>query len=408
MPRAWLFVAAGLFIAPWIAVGAIYLRPSESETSSVSPSSVEAAGPSQPADPGPWGELAITPVVVSPPVEYVSTDLGDPGPAEWWFPASTMAEVESFLAASGLAAEDARRLRAAARAEPRIRGVLIRPDPEVVRGLSPDVRGRIYSQLARSAYNGDQAQSYRFLGSSIDAWLSGSPISAATRRLVEPLVYRDGRFLHFADLDLLRSAIADDAEMRRLRKTLYRQSTVLVRLSIDDEAEVRPLAEYWGRGGRRTDLQPLLESIAGAGADRSIDIVHLLPEFARDHMYRYPRITAADLDRPIIANCLWTALNFFSDEPDDRYLDVTTALNTLKNDYYLVEDQFQLGDIAAFLDEEGDIFHVVVYLADDLVFSKNGTTPMSPWTIMSVDDVKGYYRSRSAHPRLIYHRRTGF
>jgi len=222
------------------------------------------------------------------------------------------------------------------------------------------------------------------------------------------LIYSDGEFLLFADPEAIRSQVRDTEELRRLAKTLLRQPTVLVKLTINDESEIAGLAEYWGRGGRRTDLRPLLESVADTVLDRSIDIVHLLPTLVRNHLYRYPRLTAADLDKPLIANCLWTALNFFSPRPDDRFLDVNVALNTLKRDYYIVESGFQLGDIVAFLDNNGNLFHVAVYLADDLVFTKNGTSPMAPWVITTTHQVKGYYRSRSSNPRLLYHRRNDF
>ena len=236
----------------------------------------------------------------------------------------------------------------------------------------------------------------------------GQPDSPEARRIVEPLIYRDGAFLHFADIELVRSQIKDPDQLRRVAKTLLRQATVLVRLSVRDPSEVPGLAEYWGRGGRRTDLRPLLESVAGAGPDHSIDIVHLLPAFARNHLYRYPQLTAADLNQSLLANCLWTALNFFTVVPENRFLELPVALETLKRDYFIVQSGFQLGDVIAFLDEEGDLFHVAVYLADDLVFSKNGTSPVSPWIIMPLDRVKGYYRLRSSNPRLIYHRHARF
>jgi hypothetical protein len=181
---------------------------------------------------------------------------------------------------------------------------------------------------------------------------------------------------------------------------------VLVRLSVADPGEVEALADYWGRGGRRIDLRPLLESVAGAGPDASIDIVHLLPTFARHHLYRYPKVSTADYDKPLLANCLWTALNFFRNVPEDRFLDVNVALETLKREYYVVEHGYQLGDIIGFVDDEGDLFHVAVYLADDLVFTKNGTSPMAPWTIVSTDYLKGYYHRRADDMRLIYHRRN--
>jgi hypothetical protein len=316
--------------------------------------------------------------------------------------------VAAFFTSAGLPADAAARLQASARIDPRIGGTAVLPDEDLVLRLTPAVRARLYLQLAQSPHNPAQAHAFRFLGASGDPWLGGSLISHATRALVEPLIYRDDEFQYFADFDLLRRTITDEAELSRLAKALLRQSTVLVRLSVDDASQVDALAEYWGRGGRRTDLRPLLESVAGAGPDAAIDIVHLLPSFARDHMHRYPRLSAADYDRPIIANCLWTALNFFRTDPDDRFLDVGFALDALKRDYYVVQQGFELGDVVAFLDDEGDLYHVAVYLADDLVFTKNGTTPMSPWTVMTLDDLTDYYGSRTAEPRLIVHRRNDF
>ena len=84
---------------------------------------------------------------------------------------------------------------------------------------------------------------------------------------------------------------------------------------------------------------------------------------------------------------------------------MNVALTTLRRDYYIVEGNYQLGDVIALLDAEGDLYHVVVYLADDLVFTKNGTSPLAPWTIMPLQRVKDYYRNQSDNPRLIYHRR---
>ena len=53
-----------------------------------------------------------------------------------------------------------------------------------------------------------------------------------------------------------------------------------------------------------------------------------------------------------------------------------------------------------------NLFHVAVYLADDLVFTKNGTSPVAPWAIMPIDRLKAFYASRSPNLRLIYHRRN--
>jgi hypothetical protein len=404
VPRRWLIGLLALVVLPWLIAAALYGVDAGAPAGDAAPS--VASGPAAAANGGPWGRLTVTPIVVSPPLEYVSVEWGSIAAPEWRFPETSLELLDAFLSSSGLTRDEVDRLRSAARPDPRIRGLVVAPDPALVRGLSAEIRARIYLQLAKVTLNFDQAHSFRFLAPSSDAWLGGSLIAPETRQLVEPLIYRDGEYLHFADLDLLRSVVGDVEELRRLAKTLLRQSTVLVRLSIGDASEIGSLAEYWGRGGRRTDIRPLLESIVAGGPERSIDVVHLLPSFARDHLYRYPKLSAADFDKPVIANCLWTALNFFNPDPDDRFLEVPVALKRLKEDYYVVEHGFQLGDIVAFLDAEGDLYHVAVYLADDLVFSKNGTSPMAPWTIMTIDRLKGYYRTRSREPRLIYHRRN--
>jgi hypothetical protein len=402
MPRAWLIGLAALVVVPWLIVSTVYFSSSPDATPPAN--GPVAATPSSVADPGPWGHLEITPIVVSPPLEYVGDDWGrrHGSQDEWKFPGVSREQLAAFLATSGFTADQTAQIVSGAQADPTNGGLIVRPPSDLVRSLAPEVRGRLYLQLAKTQLNFDQANAFRFFGQSPADWFSGSMIGPETRRFLEPLLYRHGDYLHFADVELVRDQIKDPAELRRLAKTLLRQSTMLVRLTVRDSADVPGLAEYWGRGGRRTDLRPLLESLAESG--QSIDIVHLLPTFARNQLYRYPKLTAADLDRPLLSNCLWSSLNFFSAEPDDRFLDVNVAVQTLQRDYFIVQSGFQLGDIVAFLDEDGDMFHVAVYLADDLVFSKNGTSPVSPWVIMPLERVKGFYRPRSTNPRLIYHR----
>ncbi len=402
IPRIWLTALVVLFVAPWLVVAALYTGV----FNGTAPPELPLAAPEAPA-PGPWGVLSATPIVISPPLEYVSTEDARPGRTPWFFPGVTLDQLESLLTSAGLDAQTATSLRATARQDKAANGVAVLPDPATVRALPADVRARLYLLLASVPLNGDQAHSYRFFGASPEAWLGQSLISPDTRALVEPLIYRDGDFLHFADLDLIRAAVTDEEEIRRLIKALSRQATMLVELTVPSGADVAGLTEYWGRGGRKTDLKPLLESVASSASHPAIDIAHLLPEFAQNLLYRYPKITAADLDRPVIANCLWTALNFFEAEPDDRFLNVAHALNTLKTDYYLVEAGFQLGDIVAFVDSRELIFHAAVYLADDLVLTKNGLSPMAPWVILPLEQVKGYYRTRASDPELLYHRHKG-
>ena len=402
-----MLMLAGLFTAPWIVVAFVYLGTPEAPA--VLPRPVgSAVGPSRPAGKGPWGNLEITPIVISPPLEYVPSDWGRNAPAEWHFPGSAPDRVTGFLRSVGLTPTEVEQLLAQARSDSRISGTVVAPPASLVRSLSPEVRSRLYVQLGRSGLNFDQANSFQFSGASAGAWLDGSLMSPATRQLVEPLVYRHGNYVHFADIETIRSQIPSPEERQFLAKTLLRSATVLVRLSVDSMEEVGDLVEYWGIGGRRTDIRPLLESMAEVTGEAGIDVVHLLPSFARNHLYRYPKTTTADLTRPQLANCLWSSLNFFNLTPNDRFLDVAYALNALRTQYYVVEHGYQLGDVVALVDDQGDLFHAAVHIADGLVFSKNGASPVAPWVLMSIDQLKGFYQTRDANPRVIYHRPNAY
>jgi hypothetical protein len=400
IPRPWLIALVAVLILPWLTAAAIWLKP----MNRIGFNARNAKNIKKPLI-GKWGELALDPIVISPPMELVFTDWGFLRRPVWFFPGMNADQAIRMLQAAGVSPAEAAKLRLEARFEPQISGVVLSPDPAWVRALPPQIRARIYHMLARSDLNVDQMQAFRYPGSSPEEWFGSSLISRHTKQLIEPLIYRDGNYMLFADIELVRKEIGSEEELRQLGKALFRQPTVIARLLVGPESNLDALVEYWGRGGRRTEIRPLLESVEDSGNDRSIDVIHLLPPFVQNHLYTFPKLTTADLNKPAFANCLWTSLNFFRQKPDDRFMDTNVALETLKEDYFIVEGDFELGDIVVFLDEEGNVFHSAVYIADNLLFSKNGVSAMAPWTLMSLDDVRGYYRGRSENPRLIFHRR---
>jgi len=364
---------------------------------------VAAARPAQQAEHPRWGDLSIKPIVISPPLEYIPS-TGPGRPELWHFPGATLEKVSDILTKAGLPRDRVTALLAAARPEPSTGGVAVEPGLEAIRSMKPDVRARLYRELSKSPLNVDQQTAFRFFTTSADDWL-GNAVSPQTRAVIEPLIYREDGFLFLADLQSVRAQLPQGAEFQRLLKRLLRQSTMLVTLRVNDPDEVDRLVDYWGIGGRKTDIRPLLESVADGEADHAIDIAHLLPELARRLLYRYPKVTIADLEKPQLANCFWTALNFFNEVPDDSYLDPDTAVRRLKQDYYLVQDELQLGDIVAFSDHQTRIFHVAVYLADDLVFTKNGFFSLAPWAILPIERLKGHFLEHADDWVVTYYRR---
>jgi hypothetical protein len=348
--------------------------------------------------------LTLTPIVITPPVEYIPMDDGPIAQPRWHFPKSTAAQLEQFLAESGASAELAARLMSLARPEAPTQGLAIDPPTDIVRSLSPDVRSKIYLRLAKSGLNFDQNSAYYFRAGSIDTWLGGPEVTPpALRKVVDPLVYRIGDYLYLADIEQVRAEIGNTQAFRDLVRRLLRQQTMFVSVGVSSAADVERLDDYWGRGGRRTDIQPVLESVAAAG--ESVKISELLPDLPRRLLYRFPKVRAADQEKPDLVNCFWTALNFFNDTPDDRFLDAKVAVDTLKNDYFLVHGGLQLGDIAVYSTSDGSVFHVAVYLADDLLFTKNGSFSLAPWIILPRDYLKGRYAGQADDWKITYYRR---
>jgi hypothetical protein len=414
MIRRWLALLTILVTVPWLIVGGALLWQQQRQA-------VTGAAPGRASDAtigraGPWGRLVTTPITVSPPRDYIPRDDAVARPLEWHFPTVTGGELERVLSAAGLPPQDAADLRSGMKAVPALNAVVVTPSADLISRMSPEARARVYLTLGRlrassnnATINTAQATSYRFDGTSARDWL-GPALKPETRNLVEPLIYRHGSFLYFADLDVVHPQIPDPDERQLLIKRLLRQRTLLVRVRMDGQTSVSEAAEYWGRGGRKTDLLPLLESVEADATDafRMIDIVHLLPQIAREYLYRYPRPTFRDVGQSPLTNCLWTAFNFFNEEPeplDKRYLDGGYGAARLKTDYFVVYDNYQLGDVAAFWDEKGHLVHVAVHLADDLVFSKNGVSELSPWTILRFEQLSGYFVEYADSWRVTYHRR---
>jgi hypothetical protein len=120
-----------------------------------------------------------------------------------------------------------------------------------------------------------------------------------------------------------------------------------------------------------------------------IDVALLLPPFARDRLYMYPLPSANPI--AMHRDCHWSAFNFFNDTPDDRFADPAKVRAELDANYMLSEKTPRLGDIGMLSTADSRIIHSRVYIADDLYFSKNGPSHISPWVLMRMPDIKNLF-----------------
>ncbi|MEW6306584.1 MAG: hypothetical protein AB1705_24220 [Verrucomicrobiota bacterium] len=345
--------------------------------------------------PGPWGHLEYVRINIERPDELTHVPAAVPQPARWFFENMAVSQVDEFL--QGLNWEEARRVRLLdpQRVQTTTNGVIVEPGDDLIMELAPTDRERIYALLARSARNQAQQFPYAYHAASLDAVFQQSGLLPRTVSLVTRMFYRRGNSACFSDMDtVIRQLGSDPGEVRRLVKTMSRQTTLLVRLRIEPDTDVNTLIQYWGKGGRAKDIGPLLGSLTKIKGGASLDIAHLLPPLARMNLYTYP-FPSGNTTNPA-PNCLWTAFNFFHEEPDDRFFDYAYVDSVIARDYETIGAAPAYGDIIYLATPEAGILHTAVYIADDIVYTKNGGHYTQPWVLMRIDDMIASYPSTEA------------
>jgi hypothetical protein len=353
--------------------------------------------------PGPWGELQYTRIVIEPPEEFTASDYVAHSEPTWYFKGYDAAKLAALWDAAGLSRTEVASLSAESAIEKGADYVRVKPSVALVIGLSPAARTKIYSALSIFPENTSQSEPFRFRAESADEWFENSNLSDATLTLVKRLLYRRGTSLLFSDQDIVLAQIDSPAERVKLIKTLARKSSLLVKLLVKPHADLDTLSTYWGRGLRRKALRPFLESVSHRSNGITVDIAHLLPRFARAHLFTYPQLSdhAGDINH----DCHWSSLNFFNDPPDERFANQEYVKHTLETDYYVPTGPALLGDVLVFERSDGAVIHSCVYVADDIVFTKNGSAAVMPWMLMNLPDVIAFYPADVALKIRAYRRK---
>jgi hypothetical protein len=342
-----------------------------------------------PSSKGPWGELRIVRIMTEPPAESLANYLSYPKPV-WQFKGYSQADFEGLLRSAALTAEQEQALKASA--SPSADGYSVSPPDDVVWSLSPESRTVLYGALSLFPENVFQHEPFRFRKDMESEWFTNSSVPDETLGRVRKLFYQRGKTLLFSDPHLIVPSLSSDVERVRLLKALSRQSTLMVYLHVGPDTDIPSLVSYWApREGRAKDIKPLLESAGRIPGGLDIDITHLLPRFARKRIYTYP---SAEGDKgETVFDCHWNSMNFWNDPPNDKFSDGMTVIRTLETDYEPVTDDYRFGDIILFMKSETQAIHSAVYVADNILFTKNGPSQHSPWILMLMDTLVSHYQT---------------
>ncbi len=265
------------------------------------------------------------------------------------------------------------------------------PDLEALTAVQ---RSSIYATLAQWEVNTFHKDPVFITGGDAREFLRNTDIEADHAAWFERMCYRRGHVLCFSDVRALLSRARSDSEVRRLFKLCSRTRTLVARLRLTPETDYDSLTAYWSKGGRRKDVLTMLKSVAEAPGAEHLDLIHMLPPLPRKLLYSYPPLELAMHGR--MPDCHWTSLNFFNYEPREYYIDTRLASSHVIENFAPVDAPYRFGDVLFFLEGPTlQALHSCVFVADDIVFTKNGDNAANPWVLSHLEDLRQVYLSGS-------------
>ncbi|HKQ36434.1 MAG TPA: hypothetical protein VJ063_00065 [Verrucomicrobiae bacterium] len=340
--------------------------------------------PKQIAATEPWGELEITPLVLDRPEELFLTNAWD-RVIRWSFPDQSAEQIRTLIGACDLTPEQKASLLATNRWEPLSNGWRILPPVEVVADMSSTSREKIYSVLAQSPLNTNQYWAFFHRADALDTWLSESGLPDDGVNLARRLCYTKHQRVYFGDAQVFELLRSQD-EARRLVRTLARVPTLIMKLHLNRESDINTLVNYWGRFRKNDEVDELLRSMSRVPGGASLNVSYFMPPVPRVRLYTYP-----DADGGVRHDCFWTSFNFFYDQPRHNLQNPADYNALLREGFRPVSGPAQFGDLLLLLESGETAVHMCVYVAADVVYTKNGVDAKQPWVLMHMKDMKALY-----------------
>lgn len=359
---------------------------------------------------GPWGTLTKIPIFLEAPDSIVDTYPLPSTTTRWSLPVTDAPNLPTILSSLGL---PNRLIDLLTQTLLQVRDgnwLHLFPPAEEVASLDSEVRSRLYLHLGNYEVNEYHQDPVYILTPTVEEWYRSSDLNPNLITAITKLAYRRGDVWAFSDLPYLLNLTASEPEARRLFQSFTRTRSYLVKLVVSPDTDTETVRSYWSIGGKSFRLKalgPLLNSIKETRQTVELDISHIIPALPRKLIYNYQSPSFAT--KGVFPDCHWTSLNFFNYEPHEYLLDSRLATGKVLDDYLPVEPPYAYGDILFFLrEDDGNAFHSCLFLADDLVFTKNGRNQLVPWIISTLKDVSSIYLASTPGRIQAYRRKDNF
>ncbi|MDF1862790.1 MAG: hypothetical protein P1U87_21415 [Verrucomicrobiales bacterium] len=348
--------------------------------------------------PGPWGDLDYYYVHLEAPDHIVDLVAAPSSRTSWFFPGKTLEEVKAILTTALITREEQEAMLEEAlqfQLNPPYR---IFPPTEIVERMNPLSRQALYRELRPWSENRFFHRPVIIETGNVESWFADSGLSAETISRIARMTYRIGDSLAFSDVSAILSRISTDHEEREFLKALTRTRSLVLRLKVSQESDFESLKNYWSVGKKSKDILPFFESISQTPDRETIDVIHLLPPTPRKYLNTFPPLSLGIEGQ--FPGSLWTTMNFFRYSPLIDFDDPEYSKAFVRKFYETAEQPYQFGDIILINDPvSGRTSHTCNYVADDIVYTKNGRSILKPFVFMKLSDMLSLY-STEARPAI--------
>jgi len=337
------------------------------------------------SSPGPWGKLQYHEIILEPPGYRMTISDRFTPPITWDFPEMSSRAVKEKLKQFGFDSAQIARLEKESEWQPSETGTLVFPSDQFIIGMTPNQRRDLYNHLWDRGIDG---VTFNIEGRDFKIFETDDfPKDVVS--LIQSLSYFRGETRVFSDCALIVTKMETTEQKVNFLKKMARTKALVVKLAIDEDSDLDELASYWSVNPRQKTSLPILRSIRSTEGVEMIDLVHLMPPVGRKYLYTYLQADdAVWSDQP---DCYWTAINFSKTTPSKRLLDVGDVGFYLNEDFVPVEPPYKFGDAIVLSDETEKFVHSYVYIADDIVYTKNGKSALYPWIMMRESDMLTRY-----------------
>lgn len=315
------------------------------------------------------------------PSAYIDVQVCRSPQDAWRFEGRSLDATVSLLSRAGLDATLVERARELTRCDRD--GCAVFADAGLVWSLAPETRSTLYRELARYRANLMQRDP-NLRSASLGPWSAMPGLTQRARDSIARLTWTTQGHFALSDIPSLCAALPSDAERAAALSTLRTREGLDVRVLAPISGELAPLVRYWSLGDD-DHVASLFEE--ARRLREGVPLAELLPPVPRERLDTFPSASDQELD------CFWTALNFFS-SPDatvgcDGTPGFDRALRRRYTEVPLAEARF--GDVVVFWSRDDVPVHAANLIADDVVFTKNGSDRSRPFTLMRLDEVRVLY-----------------